>query len=258
MIVRKNDDDSYFLINQTDHALLSGIIAAHWGNETFAKPSPTESVIRAAAFHDAGWRRYEAAPHFDDALGRPPTFTETPLTILQLNAYQDAIDWLSKIDLYAGLLITRHRLGLWRQRYGTINKPPQASPRPLIPEAEAFIAHHENSLRIALADLDPSQFERNYRLLQCFDLLSLALSMSVPKASAIAPVPIGEDGDVDLTLEPLNAHEIRLSPYPFDRNALKVGVLGRLIDANKVQCQQDLQREYFGVLPEMLTYIFVA
>ena len=40
MIVRRISDGSLLLINQTDHCLLSGRLAAHWGNARFAVPRP--------------------------------------------------------------------------------------------------------------------------------------------------------------------------------------------------------------------------
>ena len=35
MIVRKQPDGSLILVNQSDHAKLSGILGAHWGNGQF-------------------------------------------------------------------------------------------------------------------------------------------------------------------------------------------------------------------------------
>jgi len=35
MIVRYESDGSIVMITQNDHAQLSGLFAAHWGNETF-------------------------------------------------------------------------------------------------------------------------------------------------------------------------------------------------------------------------------
>jgi hypothetical protein len=59
MIVRYETDGSIVMITQNDHAQLSGLFAAHWGNEEFEKPRPYGSLVRAAMFHDRGWIRYE-------------------------------------------------------------------------------------------------------------------------------------------------------------------------------------------------------
>ena len=120
MIVRKSSDGTLLLINQTDHSLLSGRLAAHWGNARFAKPRPFESVIRAAAFHDCGWYRYQTGPMLNEQTGETPTFLQVPLDEVQLGAFQWGTDWLTSIDPYAGLLINKHRTGLWRKRYGAM------------------------------------------------------------------------------------------------------------------------------------------
>src|SRR3954471_7311048 len=52
MIVRYESDGSIVMITQNDHAQLSGLFAAHWGNATFEKPRPYLSLVRAAMFHD--------------------------------------------------------------------------------------------------------------------------------------------------------------------------------------------------------------
>ena len=44
MIVRYESDGSIVMITQNDHAQLSGLFAAHWGNETFEKPRPYPSL----------------------------------------------------------------------------------------------------------------------------------------------------------------------------------------------------------------------
>ncbi|HVG50538.1 MAG TPA: DUF3891 family protein, partial [Xanthobacteraceae bacterium] len=62
MIVQERADGSVILINQTDHAKISGLFAAHWGNSQFARPKPYESTVRAAMFHDVGWYKYETGP----------------------------------------------------------------------------------------------------------------------------------------------------------------------------------------------------
>ncbi len=61
MIVRYESNGSIVMITQNDHAQLSGLFAAHWGNKEFEKPHPNGSLVRAAMFHDRGWIRYETS-----------------------------------------------------------------------------------------------------------------------------------------------------------------------------------------------------
>ena len=78
-------------------------------------------------------------------------------------AFQQGIDWLWNIDPYAGLLISRHRTGLWRSRYGSVAYPAGGSARALTPEVEAFIAMNEERQERALASADRARFLVNYR-----------------------------------------------------------------------------------------------
>jgi Protein of unknown function (DUF3891) len=86
MIVRYESDGSLVMITQNDHAKLSGLFAAHWGNGQFEKPRPQGSTSRAAQYHDAGWLRYEAKPHFNADTGKTPNFREVPNDQLQLES----------------------------------------------------------------------------------------------------------------------------------------------------------------------------
>src|SRR4051794_31446890 len=91
MIVQERDDGAVILINQTDHAKLSGLFAAHWGNGEFDAPHPRESAVRAAMFHDAGWYAYETAPRLLPT-GKPMGFTQVPFDEDTLAAYQWATE----------------------------------------------------------------------------------------------------------------------------------------------------------------------
>ena len=76
MIVRYESDGSLVMITQNDHAQLSGLFAAHWGNEKFEKPRPYPSLVRAAMFHDRGWIRYETSPQINLETGKTDSYTE--------------------------------------------------------------------------------------------------------------------------------------------------------------------------------------
>src|SRR5262249_18799849 len=124
MIVRYDSDGSIIMITQNDHAQLSGLFAAHWGNDRFEKPRPYASLVRASMFHDRGWIRYETSPQLNPETGKTPNYREVPNDRMQLEAFEWAGDWLTAIDPYAGLMITKHRSGLWQGRYGVITHPP--------------------------------------------------------------------------------------------------------------------------------------
>jgi hypothetical protein len=224
MIVRKQADGSLVLIAQTNHAELTGLFAANWGNDTFAQPRPFQSVVRAAIYHDAGWYRYEAAPAYDLATKSTPNFHQVPADPTQLAAYQWAIDWLTDIDPYAGLLISRHRTGLWSERYQTLSHPPPPPRRPLSELVTQFMTRNEGRQEAALKSLDRDEFQTNFHNLQVWDLLSLYLCGAEPRPETFELVPTGyrqRDG-VRMSLEPRDGGRIAITPYPFAVRPLKV------------------------------------
>ena len=139
----------------------------------FEKPHPYESAVRAAMFHDRGWIRYETGPRLNKDTGKTPNYREVPNDDDQLQAFEWAGDWLSSIDAYAGLLISRHRTGLWQSRYGVMRQPPAIQRGKLSEAIAAFIVRSEARQKAAAQGLDPEELAKNYHLLQVWDLLSL-------------------------------------------------------------------------------------
>jgi hypothetical protein len=123
MIVREPHNGEAIVVGQTDHSRFVGQLAAHWGNDEVARPDPWESVVRAAIYHDYGWITYETHPLVNEETGAPYKFLELPLKERQLESYQWCIDWMAGTDIYSALIISRHRTGLWKGRYGFIDHP---------------------------------------------------------------------------------------------------------------------------------------
>ncbi|MDB5643689.1 MAG: hypothetical protein JWN07_3006 [Hyphomicrobiales bacterium] len=261
MIVRPQPDGSLILANQSDHAKLSGVLAAHWGNAKFAAPEPRESFVRAAAFHDCGWFSYETRPNYDLERKAPPNFPQVPLDTQQLAAFQGGLDWLWGIDAYAGLLVSRHRTGLWRNRYGAVAHPPAPPPRVLTGEVEDFIAHNERKQEDAIAALDGARFRVNYQLLQMLDLMSLFVCTSDPREDRLEHVPTsyagdGKDGLV-MTLAAQGDGRVKVSPFPFDRPEVEAAFVYRHLPAQDFASQEAFRIAYFGAAPKVMTFTFV-
>ena len=53
-----------------------------------------------------------------------PNYREVPNDASQPDSFEWAGDWLSSIDNYAGLLMRKHRTGLWQSRYNVIQHSP--------------------------------------------------------------------------------------------------------------------------------------
>jgi hypothetical protein len=260
MIVRYESDSSIVMITQNDHAQLSGLFAAHWGNDRFAKPQPYASLVRAAMFHDRGWIRYETSPQLDPQSGRTPNYRDVATDRAQLDAFEWAGDWLSAIDAYAGLMIARHRTGLWQGRYGVIAQPPARQRGKLPADIEAFIARSEAKQKRAADGLDTGELAINYNLLQVWDLMSLYIcSNETLKPERIAPVPVrySDRNSLAMTLVPLEPRTIALDPYPFDQPSLTANVIFRRLTQSKFADSSELQAAYFKTAPQVASFRLV-
>src|SRR4051794_10704002 len=166
MIVRYAPDGSVTLITQNDHAKLSGMMAAHWGNSKFVRPTPFESVVRAAHFHDLGWLGYETNPEIEAATGKPPNFLNVPQNRKHLDSFQRSHDWMASIDPYAALLITKHRTGVYQSRYNVLAQPPPPKPREPSSDLKEFILRSESDQKGMANSINHEEFAINFNLLQ--------------------------------------------------------------------------------------------
>ena len=257
MIVRKTANGEVLLVGQTDHSQLVGQMAAHWGNGQFARPEPYESVARAAAFHDYGWLRYETIPNADAKTGAPLNFRDIPTTPDQLKSYQWCVDWMSGIDPYSGAIVSMHRTGLWRARYGTIAHPEQSN-RKLSPEIEGFIAINEPKQEQARATLGADQLWTNYRLLQVWDLLGLYFCCQEPYHDFIEPVPLAYNGDrkagVRMTMTPQDPRTIRFDPFPFDTRGVEIQLSFKRMSKASYPDQDSFRRSYFQADTDLMRF----
>ncbi len=110
--------DKIYFITQPDHAKVSGFLAAHWGNDEFARPgyysdSPDPEKLRAEtvlgiAEHDNGWWEWEASPE-PDLDGLPKGLTAVLKNQQEgMNRWRIGIPRLSEKHTYASLLISYH------------------------------------------------------------------------------------------------------------------------------------------------------
>jgi hypothetical protein len=263
MIVRKEDDGRVLLIGQTDHSRLAGQFAAHWGNAQFAAPKPYDSVARAAAFHDFGYLRYETSPNFNEETGETPNFRDVQTDATRLEEYQWCFDWLFGPDAYASTIVSMHRTGLWRGRYGAMRHP-EHKIRPQKPEVDAFVERNEEARAQVIAERgwDPAELRINYRLLQTWDLLSLYFSCQEPYEDSIDPVPTSYDereGEgVRLTLTPLGGNRIAVDPYPFDIDPCRFQLPARRLPQAKFANEAEFRKAYFQAPIELIEYELVG
>lgn len=256
MIVRERPDGSVLLICQTDHAKLSGQCAAHWGNPQFARPAPYEAVVRAAMFHDSGWYDYEASPTIAPETGKPLNFMQVPWDKSQRRAFEWAIDWMTRIDPYSGLLVSKHRTGLQRGRYGKVTHPKFFNAKNLPDDNEDFLARNEEAQEKQLRNYAEAEFWTNYQLLQVFDLISLFLCNKDAVDDFIEPVPTSYENQagVRLTLQTVQEGTIKVDPYPFDGDPLRVQLVRRQLDRATFADEAAFRAAYFNAVPQAIDF----
>ena len=153
--------------------------------------SPTER-------HDDGWAVWEQSPRVDDD-GKPVNFLEVDVRA-HLAFYRAGIAAITEEDADAGLLVSMHGAGIYRQRYGLDTALGLTRAAEVQDEVDAFVAEQE-----AKFGGEPGDRWEDYELLQLFDRLSLYFCMRD-----------GEEAELQgYRLEPVAPWHVRLSPYPF-------------------------------------------
>jgi hypothetical protein len=258
MIVREEPDGSLIMIGQTDHAKVSGQFAAHWGNDRFERPRPFASVVRAAAYHDSGWYGYETSPTIMEDTGKTRNFMQVPWGPVQRRGFQWAIDWMTEIDTYSGLLLSRHRTGLQRGRYGVMKHPTFYNTVNIPDDNIDFLAGNEKKQEELLANYDANEFATNYALFQTWDLLSLELCNKDVVNNYIEPVPTAYDNSasapVKLAFVSLEARTVEVSPYPFNMRPLNIHLVRRRLPISKFSDQESFQQMYFQAPIETVSF----
>jgi uncharacterized protein DUF3891 len=235
MLVR-DAGDAWQIVLQTDHADLSGQLAQAWGGPGFERPEPYAPLVRAARCHDDGWAAWEQRPRLDGD-GAPQSFTTVSAPV-HLAFYRAGVECTVDEDPAAGLLVSMHMSGLYRQRYDVMPSPA----RTLLEEerelVDAFVQQEEDrqvALRRML-DADEAWRWTSYALLQVFDVVSLYFgladleSASREARGACEDVPTTAGGDpVRLAIEPLGPWRVRFDPYPFAEDRVALTLRRRLV-----------------------------
>jgi uncharacterized protein DUF3891 len=269
MVVRELKNGSWFVSTQEDHAELSAQFAAHWGNKTFSRLRPYDTMVFATTFHDSGYREWEGNPPINLAKGRPYAHRETipAFEAIELEAYAKNVAWLRSRDRYASLLVSMHRTGLWANRYDTFSIPKgrvrQRSPEVMAAKAalEAQQAEEKIVLGAGIQGF-ATDLWFNFRALQIFDMLSLYFCCDGYvddeqfKENLITPVPLSYESkeEVELRMQPAGPHSVRFTPYPFDIAPLKVGVRARWLPSGQFASEEEGMAAYHRAPRRLLTF----
>jgi hypothetical protein len=234
MLVR-DAGDAWQIVLQTDHADLSAQLAAAWGGPGFARPEPYAPLLQAARRHDDGWATWEQQPRIDDD-GAPQSFVTVPAPV-HLAFYRAGVECVAEEDPAAGLLVSMHMSGLYRQRYDVMPSPARSLPENERDLVDAFVQQEEDrqvALRRML-DADEGWRWTSYALLQVFDVVSLYFGLAdvetgVAGACEGVPHDDGATNDpVRIAITPLGPWRVRFDPYPFVEDQTPLTMRRRLV-----------------------------
>jgi Protein of unknown function (DUF3891) len=208
MIVR-DLGDAWQVVMQPDHADLSAAFARAWGTPL----SP--SLVIATERHDDGWAVWEQSPRVGGD-GKPVGFLDVDVRA-HLAFYRAGIAAITEEDADAGLLVSMHGAGIYKQRYGLDTALGLSRAAEVQGDVDAFVAEQE-----AKFGGQPGDRWDDYELLQLFDRLSLYFCMRD-----------GEEAELQgYRIEPVAPWHVRLSPYPFGEDSGGFSMLRRVIPKN--------------------------
>jgi Protein of unknown function (DUF3891) len=219
MIVRDRGGD-WQVVLQTDHADLSAAAAHAWADR-----GPRHASLEIATErHDDGWAVWEQAPRFDGE-GKPVNFLDVDVTS-HLAFYRAGIAAITEQDPYAGLLVSMHGAGIYRQRYGrdlTLGLTRAAEVQELV---DAFVAEQEAGYAARLSQTGAAEDERwrDYELLQLYDRFSLYFCMRDAEGDGAEPAELQ---GYTLALE--GPWRVRMSPYPFVESPARFSLVRRVV-----------------------------
>jgi hypothetical protein len=238
MIVRDRGD-SWQVVLQPDHADLSAQFADAWK----APGAGFDSLRVATRRHDDGWAVWERAPMIDRETGKPLNFLDVQVPA-HLAFYRACIAAVTDDDPYAGLLVSMHGAGIYRQRYGRDPGLVLSHAAEVKDQVDAFVAEQEGGYPQRVGGIGVEEEERwaNYELLQLFDRLSLYFCMR--------DVEAGEPAELQgYRLEPLAPWHVRMTPFPFGDGPAPFTLLRRVLP-KRDWTQDEFRREFFALTPE--------
>ncbi len=261
-MLKRTVGDELWCISQPDHAAAAGYLAAHWGNDEFARPGqyarcPDPERLRAEtvlaiAEHDNGWWEWESDPQIDPADGLPLDLTSLRQSD-GLERWRLGVSRFRDDHPYVALLISFHAYWLHAPRVQAQETPAFLHPlfgspfdRPLpdveeFDEAKQFVAiQHalQKQLVIRIQDnpewdaaVEPRHLHPHVRLLQLCDALSLHLCFGGDKERTLLGIPRTSWKDrISLRVSPAGEFRVAIAPYPFDQDPLPVTLRARVLD----------------------------
>ena len=271
--------ESVVLVLQTDHSRIAGLLAAHWGNDKFARLNPYASMVLAAQEHDSGWWDWEIKPTLNEQ-GYPSDYIGSIKHLGQgvwLDLYRRAIERLAQRDLYAAYFVSMHGEGLLTRGMGLLPSMPDYTGETAV---QKFIAQQtelragwlptlQKNQTLAAATTE-TQLWTNFNLMEVFDQFAQFVCNRYPlnsQARKNGPtntlsgltVPVAPDRPNEtLTIDVQNETDAVVRPFPFDANPLRLSFEGRLVRNQPFSNQEEFLKQFYGGVRIAINYTLRA
>lgn len=183
MVIREQAEH-FIMIEQHEHARLSGEIAKNLKSEYFIHEKDRQDVIYAITQHDRGWIRLDADPIWNEVTKAPYYFVNYPYAV-KLKMYQVGIQEVESINPYAGYLVSYHFSSFPDIKNGT---------DPFSISFNQEEKQRQDQLKKQLGSIDETVIKQHYHLLQLCDDLSLYVCMNEPGVSKEKEHPWFQNG----------------------------------------------------------------
>ncbi|MBS4215221.1 DUF3891 family protein [Neobacillus rhizophilus] len=208
-------EDSFIMIKQDDHARISGIFAQSWKNDYFYGMDLKDEVVLAISEHDRGWIEADEWPLWNDEKDKPYSFIDHPMT-LKTAIYKKGIDEVELMSKYASLLCSLHFVSFLQNE--------------VHPLATEFVTDERKRLQFLFKDLGikgnkdmENLFMYHLKILKFCDNLSLYICLNEPGVEKADEHPFFRNGFPEAFSfandQPIHAHwtdretvELSLSP----------------------------------------------
>lgn len=254
-MIRRDKNGGWILITQHDHALLSGRIMKHWGNDKFVKPKPYNEVLFAISEHDSGWKQWDSSPKINTETGFPANFTE-------MNPYDQSVIWSkcyranSTDHPYASALTALH---FSKFNSSNLKKDPENEQLKLLQlDMRDFISKELNfNISNGSPNNIPNDIAVNLKMLQIGDIISLTLCHGW-RSIEITEVPLDYKGSqTTLKMESEDGLNYKISPYPFDELELEFNIAGKSVNQKSFVSHEELGEKIQSCIDETLAFSII-
>jgi hypothetical protein len=262
MMLSRYDHDRLLVVLQIEHSHAAGLVMAHWGNETFARPEPFNAVVVATGGHDSAWWDWEIRPTLNEQ-GHLIDYYRSNEVLGQVwvDFTTDWIERLARRDPYAAYLVSMHHEGLLSGGFGVLPNMPDRRNEQVVQE----FARVQQAFRRGLHDqlvrserygryMTDEHLWRNYKLVQVGDRLGQLLCNRHPfnsterrtgPGTTLDNIPVAPGmEDTTLTLDIQDETRAIVRPYPFDVDRLEINIAGRLVPLKSYADEEEFVGDY--------------